>query len=101
MILGSNEAERNFIISMVEDEVAEIIQAAVASEDSTESTSIERGPQKKKCKKGLFSLLEDLMDSSFVTSDVPQKAAKKKVHQYLSLDACSSDNPNKVVENLL
>ena len=84
------EAERHFIISMDEDEAAEIRQAATASEDSTESTSAERGPQKKK---GLFLLLEDLMDSSSVTSDVPQEAAKKEVHQYLSLDANLSDNP--------
>ena len=87
------EAERNFIISMVEDEVAEIRQAAAASEDSIESISTERGPQKKKSKKGLFSLLEDLMDLSSVTSDVPQEAAKKEVHQYLSLDASASNNP--------
>ena len=45
------EAERNFKISMVEDEVAEIRQAAAASEDSI---STERGQQKKKSKKGFF-----------------------------------------------
>ena len=75
---------------MVEGEVAEIRQAAAASEDAT---STERGPQKKKSKKGLFSLLEDLMDSSSVMSDIPQETAKKEVHQYLSLDASPSDSP--------
>ena len=87
------EAQRNFIISLVEEEVAELRQAAAASEDTTESTSTEGGPQKKKSKKGLFSLLEDLMDSPSVISDIPQEAAKKEVHQYLSLDVSPSDNP--------
>ena len=61
------------IISMIEDKVTEIRQAAVASEDATESTLTEKGPQKRKSKEGLFSLLEDLMDSSSVISDIPQE----------------------------
>ena len=62
------EAERNFMMSLVKEEVAEVRQPAAASEDATESTSTEGGPQKKKSKKGLFCLLEDLMDSPSVIS---------------------------------
>ena len=97
MHVMSKRCPRIFI-SLVEEEVAEIRQGAAASEDATESTSIEGGPQKKKLKKGLFFLLEDLMDSPSVISDIPQEAAKKKVHQYLSLDASPSDNPSDPIK---
>ena len=85
------EAERRFIRSLVEEEAVELSQAG--SEDASESTITECGPQKKKPKKGLYSLLEDLMDSPSVTSDNPQETAKKETQQYLILDATSSDNP--------
>ena len=49
--------------------------------------STERGSQKT----GVLSLLKY---SPSMLSETPQKAAKKEVHQYLSLDACASDNPS-------
>lgn len=85
------EVERRYITSLVEEETGELRQAAC--EDVAESTSTESEPQKKKSKKGLFSLLEDLMDSPSLASDNPQEAAKKEIQQYLTLDASSADNP--------
>ena len=66
--------------------------------DVAESTSTESKPQKKKSKKGFFSLLEDLMDSPFLASDNPQEAAKKKIQQYFTLDASTADNPVDTVK---
>jgi len=68
----------------------------VASENTTESSATESGPQRKKSKKGLFSLLENLMDLPTDVSDNPQEAAKKEIQQYLgnsfpkdsSMDTC-------------
>ena len=77
------EVERRYIISLVEEEAGELRQAAC--EDVAESTSTESEPQKKKSKKGLFSLLEDLMDSPSLASDNPQEAAKKEIQQNISL----------------
>ena len=74
----------------MEEEAGELRQAAC--EDVAESTSTESEPQKKKSKKGLFSLLEDLMDSPSLASNNPQEAAKKAIQQYLTLDASSADN---------
>ena len=85
------EAERRFIRSLVEEEAVELRQAG--SENASESSITESGPQKKNPKKGLYSSLEDLMDLPSVTSDNPQEAVKKETQQYLSLDATSSDNP--------
>ena len=51
----------------IEKETAELRQAA--NENTTESSATESGPQRKKSKKGLFSLLEDLMDSPSIISD--------------------------------
>ena len=77
------EVERRYITSLVEEETGELRQAAC--EDVAESTSTES--------EGLFSLLEDLMDSPSLASDNPQEAAKKEIQQYLTLDASSADNP--------
>ena len=84
------EVERRYIASLVEEEAGELRQAAC--EDVAESTSTESEPQKKKSKKGLFSLLEYLMNSPSLASDNPQEAAKKEIQQYLTLDASSADN---------
>ena len=84
------EVERRYIASLVEEEAGKLKQAAC--EDVAESTSTESEPQKEKSKKGLFSLLEDLMDSPSLASDNPQEAAKKEIQQYLTLDASSADN---------
>jgi len=84
------EVERRFIRSLLEEEAAELRQ------DNTWSSATESAPQQKKPKKGLFSLLEDLMDSTSETSDDPQEAAKKEIQQYLTLDA--TDNPTDPVK---
>jgi len=65
----------------------------VASENTTESSVTESGPQRKKSKKGLFSQLEDLMDSPTDLSDDPQEVAKKEIQQYLTLDFTATENP--------
>ena len=75
----------------MEKEAGELRQTAC--EDVTESTLTESEPQKKKSKKGFFSLLEDLMDSPSLASDNPQETVKKEVQQYLTLDANLADNP--------
>ena len=62
----------------MEEVAGELRQAAC--EDVAESTSTEREPQKRKSKKGLFSLLQDLMDSPSLASDNPQEAAKKEIN---------------------
>lgn len=86
-----SEVERTYITSLVEEEAGELRQAAC--EVVAESTLTESEPQKKRSKKGLFSLLEDLMDSPSLASDNRQEAAKKEIQQYLTLDASSADNP--------
>ena len=80
----------------MEEVAGELRQAA--SEDVAESTSTEREPQKRKSKKGLFSSLQDLMDSPSLASDNPQEAAKKEIQQYLTLEASSVDNPIDTVK---
>ena len=73
----------------MEEEAGELRQ--VACEDVAESTSTESKPQKKKSKKGLFSLLEDLIDSPSLASDNspslasdnPQEAAKKNISLWM------------------
>ena len=74
------EEERRYIRLLLEGETAELRQ--VVSENTTESSATESGPQRKKSKKGLFSLLEDLMDSPTDLSDDPQEAAKKEIHNF-------------------
>ena len=83
------EEERRYIRLLVEGETVELRQ--VASENTTESSATESGPQRKKSKKGLFSLLEDLMDSPTDLSDDPQEAAKKEIQQYLTLDVTPTE----------
>ena len=73
----------------IEKETAELRQAA--NENTTESSATESGPQRKKSKKGLFSLLEDLVDSPSIISDDPKQTAKKEIQQYLTLDTTPTE----------
>ena len=85
------EVEMRYITSLVKEEAGELRQAAC--EDVAKSTWTESEPQKKKSKKGLFLILEDLMDSPSLALDNPQEPAKKKIQQCLTLAASSADNP--------
>ena len=59
---------------LVEEEAAGIKESA---SEVSRSSETEGGPQKKKPRKGLLSLLEDMMDTLSMTGDDPQEAAKK------------------------
>ena len=77
---------------LVEEEAACVKELA---SEATQSSKTDNKPQKKKPRKGLLSLLKDMMDTPSIIADDPQEVAKKEIQKYICIEANPTDNPIK------
>ena len=87
-----SEEDKKYVMLLVEEEAVCIKEL---TSEATQLSKTDNEPQKKKPRKGLLSLLEDMMDTPSTTADGPQEAAKKEIQKYICIETNPTDNPIK------
>ena len=84
-----SEEDKKYVMLLVEEEAVCIKEL---TSEATQLSKTDNEPQKKKPRKGLLSLLEDMMDAPFTTVDDPQEAA---IQKYICIETNPTDNQIK------